>query len=106
MCCHVISSVEAMPYNNYYHQLLMFQNLVYLFRHIFSGLLEDNIQLNNIALKIKILKCIVYKKFAIYFNIKLYSIFFLSNVLPFSLDTFHLKMENLTLTSTMSSFLS
>ena len=72
----------------------MFQNLVYLFRHIFSGLLEDNIQLNNIALKIKILKCIVYKKFAIYFNIKLYSIFFLSNVLPFSLDTFHLKMEN------------
>lgn len=94
MCCHVISSVEAMPYNNYYHQLLMFQNLVYLFRHIFSGLLEDNIQLNNIALKIKILKCIVYKKFAIYFNIKLYSIFFLSNVLPFSLDTFHLKMEN------------
>lgn len=94
MCCHFISSVEAMPYNNYYHQLLMFQNLVYLFRHIFSGLLEDNIQLNNIALKIKILKCIVYKKFAIYFNIKLYSIFFLSNVLPFSLDTFHLKMEN------------
>ena len=94
MCCHVISSVKAMPYNNYYHQLLMFQNLVYLFRHIFSGLLEDNIQLNNIALKIKILKCIVYKKFAIYFNIKLYSIFFLSNVLPFSLDTFHLKMEN------------
>lgn len=94
MCCHVISSVEAMPYNNYYHQLLMFQNLVYLFRHIFSGLLQDNIQLNNIALKIKILKCIVYKKFAIYFNIKLYSIFFLSNVLPFSLDTFHLKMEN------------
>lgn len=94
MCCHVISSVEAMPYNNYYHQLLMFQNLVYLFRHIFSGLLEDNIQLNNIALKIKILKCIVYKKFAIYFNIKLYSIFFLSDVLPFSLDTFHLKMEN------------
>ena len=94
MCCHVISSVEAMPYNNYYHQLLMFQNLVYLFRHIFSVLLEDNIQLNNIALKIKILKCIVYKKFAIYFNIKLYSIFFLSNVLPFSLDTFHLKMEN------------
>lgn len=94
MCCHVISSVEAMPYNNYYHQLLMFQNLVYLFRHIFSGLLEDNIQLNNIALKIKILKCIVYKKFAIYFNIKLYSIFFLSNVLPFSLDTFHLKVEN------------
>ena len=94
MCCHVISSVEAVPYNNYYHQLLMFQNLVYLFRHIFSGLLEDNIQLNNIALKIKILKCIVYKKFAIYFNIKLYSIFFLSNVLPFSLDTFHLKMEN------------
>ena len=72
----------------------MFQNLVYLFRHIFSVLLEDNIQLNNIALKIKILKCIVYKKFAIYFNIKLYSIFFLSNVLPFSLDTFHLKMEN------------
>lgn len=61
MCCHVISSAEAMPYNNYYHQLLMFQNLVYLFRHIFSGLLEDNIQLNNIALKIKILKCIVYK---------------------------------------------
>ena len=94
MCCHVISSVEAMPYNNYYHQLLMFQNLMYLFRHISSGLLEDNIQLNNIALKIKILKCIVYKKFAIYFNIKLYSIFFLSNVLPFSLDTFHLKMEN------------
>lgn len=94
MCCHVISSVEAMPYNNYYHQLLMFQNLVYLFRHIFSGLLQDNIQLNIIALKIKILKCIVYKKFAIYFNIKLYSIFFLSNVLPFSLDTFHLKMEN------------
>ena len=72
----------------------MFQNLVYLFRHISSGLLEDNIQLNNIALKIKILKCIVYKKYAIYFNIKLYSIFFLSNVLPFSLDTFHLKMEN------------
>ena len=72
----------------------MFQNLMYLFRHISSGLLEDNIQLNNIALKIKILKCIVYKKFAIYFNIKLYSIFFLSNVLPFSLDTFHLKMEN------------
>ena len=94
MCCHVISSVEAMPYNNYYHQLLMFQNLVYLFRHISSGLLEDNIQLNNIALKMKILKCIVYKKYAIYFNIKLYSIFFLSNVLPFSLDTFHLKMEN------------
>lgn len=94
MCCHVISSVEAMPYNNYYHQLLMFQNLMYLFRHISSGLLEDNIQLNNIALKIKILKCIVYKKYAIYFNIKLYSIFFLSNVLPFSLDTFHLKMEN------------
>ena len=72
----------------------MFQNLMYLFRHISSGLLEDNIQLNNIALKIKILKCIVYKKYAIYFNIKLYSIFFLSNVLPFSLDTFHLKMEN------------
>ena len=59
MCYHVISSVEAMPYNNYYHQLLMFQNLVSLFRHISSRLLEDNIQLNNIALKMKILKYIV-----------------------------------------------
>ena len=37
----------------------MFQNLVYLFRHISSRLLEDNIQLNNIALKMKILKYIV-----------------------------------------------